>query len=132
MKISITITLLLAASLIQLFAGENDVLIIDWMHANGCLAAIAADDYEAFCKQGAPELRKNVPKERFQSLAAELRPRLLDGYILLDKGTLGSFPNTTVLWRLKLHRDAPAGSDEILILMPNSQGKDISDFRIVR
>ncbi len=132
MKPIILLALLsLALSLTYARAGDTPVNPQDWYHVNAMLAALAADDYEAFCKQGAPALRTNVPKERFESLAIELRPRLLDGYRLSDKGTFGYHPGATLIWVLELHRDSK-NPEEVLLTMPKPDNGDPTDFRLLR
>jgi len=100
--------------------------VVDWMHLNGILATIAADDYKAFCLQGTDQLKTNVSKETFAKNVSFLRPILLGGYHLAESGyTEKDIKNIYINWTLYYNSAKPK---IVLRLDLDGPGGNVTNF----
>ena len=87
------------------------------------LEAIAANDYDAFVANAAPELKTNITKESFTEVSTDLSPDLKKGYELVYEGSLQERGAEVFMWKVTF-KDS---GDEILLRMV-LQGNKVAGF----
>ena len=90
---------------------------------NTLLAAIAANDYDAFVGDATPVLKTRITKEEFKRVSTQLSPRLGKGYELRYLGSLKQQGVEVFLWKM-IYKDA--GNDMLARLV--LQGDKVAGF----
>jgi len=107
MKISTFIITLLATTSIALANPSADAE----KHSERLLKSIETSDYELFIQESEPAFQK-IEKKAFDSVVAQLAPRMKKGYEATYLGTLNQQGYSVTLWKL----DFSEGDDALATL----------------